>query len=270
MSVTRMHRLASVVLSSLLVSSIGGSQTFEVQQLRFDRVRQAREQKDSVMKALAGQQGLAYPVRSVFIRAFKREKLLELWGRNSPNDRFILIKTYPLAGFSGRLGPKRVEGDLQIPEGFYEIKGESSFNPHSDFHLSMLVDYPNESDRKLGVRARLGGEICVHGNNVTIGCLPITDEGIKEVYWFAVQAKSRGQARIPIHIFPARLDSTMMATLQQEYTGVKDTTGHELISFWQTLQPGYLWFEEHRTLPRVRAGRYRVGQLKSWMEDRLV
>jgi murein L,D-transpeptidase YafK len=38
-----------------------------------------------------------------------------------------------------------------------------------------------------------GGDIFLHGNCVTIGCLPITDEGIKEVYWLAVLARTTGQ-----------------------------------------------------------------------------
>jgi murein L,D-transpeptidase YafK len=227
-------------------------QTFEERQLRFARVQQARDEKDSTLRTLARERGLAYPVQSIFIRAFKRERILEIWGQNRTTEKFVLLKSYPLAGFSGTLGPKRVEGDLQIPEGFYAIKGEASFNPQSNFHLSMLVNYPNDSDRKLGVRTRLGGEICVHGSDVTIGCLPITDDGIKEVYWLGVQAMSRGQDRIPIHIFPARLDSAMMATLEKQYAGQKDTTGHDLVAFWKSLRPGYQWFEDCRTLPTIQ------------------
>jgi murein L,D-transpeptidase YafK len=244
-----------LMITALLAGAISlHGQTFEEGQLRFARVQQARAEKDSTLKAFTSEKGLAYPVQSVFMRAFKRERILEIWGRNRATDRFVFLKSYPLAGFSGTLGPKRMEGDLQIPEGFYEIRGENSFNPLSDYHLSMLVDYPNESDRKLGVQSKLGGEICVHGKNVTIGCLPITDDGIKEVYWLAVQAASRGQDRIPIHIFPARLDSATMVALEQEYAGVKDTTGHELVPFWRNLQPGYAWFEQHRALPKVRVG----------------
>jgi murein L,D-transpeptidase YafK len=252
-----------LMITALLAGAISlHGQTFEEGQLRFARVQQARAEKDSTLKALASEKGLAYPVQSVFIRAFKRERILEIWGTNRTTEKFVLLKSYPLAGFSGKLGPKRMEGDLQIPEGFYEIRGETSFNPVSDYHLSMLVDYPNESDRMLGVRSRLGGEICVHGKDVTIGCLPITDDGIKEVYWLAVQAASRGQDRIPIHIFPARLDSAMMVTLEQESKGWKDTTGHDIISFWRSLQPGSLWFRKNSTLPRVRVrpdGSYSIG-----------
>jgi len=43
---------------------------------------------------------------------------------------------------SGKLGPKRQQGDMQIPEGFYHISG---FNPASNFYLSLRINYPNPS-----------------------------------------------------------------------------------------------------------------------------
>jgi len=42
------------------------------------------------------------------------------------------------------------------------------------------VSYPNAADRVLGFRQNPGGDIFLHGNCVTIGCIPITDEGIRK------------------------------------------------------------------------------------------
>ena len=39
---------------------------------------------------------------------------------------------------------------------------------------------PNAADRILGERGRLGGDIFIHGSCVTIGCVPIEDDGIEE------------------------------------------------------------------------------------------
>jgi hypothetical protein len=104
---------------------------------------------------------------------------------------------------AGELGPKRKQGDNQTPEGFYAI---SYFNPRSDFHLSLHIDYPNRRDRAAGADGvKLGGDIFIHGGCLSEGCLAITDEGIRELYWLAVEARSVGQRRIPVHIFPARL-----------------------------------------------------------------
>lgn len=244
--------LVGIFMLPMLVPVPAASQSFEARQLRYERVREAKAEKDSALNEFVLGKGLKYPLRDIFIRAFKRERIVELWARDGQRQLYVHVKTFALSAFSGELGPKRVEGDMQIPEGFYTIDGENSFNPLSNFHLSMLVDYPNASDRIRGVRKNLGGEICVHGNRVTIGCLPITDDGIKELYWIAVCARSNGQGGIPIHIFPARLDSAGMEVLRMEYAGVKDRTGHDLVSFWENLQKGYSWFEERRLLPRVR------------------
>jgi murein L,D-transpeptidase YafK len=58
------------------------------------------------------------------------------------------------------------------------------FNPQSNFYLSLHVSYPNAADRVLGSKQNLGGDIFLHGNCVTTGCILITDGGIKEVYWW--------------------------------------------------------------------------------------
>ena len=71
---------------------------------------------------------------------------------------------------------------MQMPEGFYKI---SAFNPNSRFHLSLRVDYPNDEDRKHGKadgRKNLGGDIMIHGSNVSIGCLAMGDDEIEEIF----------------------------------------------------------------------------------------
>lgn len=93
-----------------------------------------------------------------------------------------MIKSYPFTGFSGGLGPKLREGDGQIPEGVYAIE---YLNPNSQFHLSVKLDYPNLFDKAKGRadgRDRLGLDIFIHGGSATIGCIPIGDAGIEEVF----------------------------------------------------------------------------------------
>ena len=69
----------------------------------------------------------------------------------------------------------------------------------------MRVDYPNQSDRILGHLGNLGGDIYVHGECVTIGCIPLQNEPIKEIYWLSVLTKGEG-GQIPIHIFPFKME----------------------------------------------------------------
>jgi len=87
-------------------------------------------------------------------------------------NTYTLVKNYPICATSGLLSPKRRFGDEQVPEGF---------NPQSNFQLSLHVSYPNAADRISGSKQNLG-DIFLDGNCVTIGCIPITDDEIKEVY----------------------------------------------------------------------------------------
>lgn len=240
-----MKQYLIIILLPIMILSCqsGETVTFKDKQRLYPRVRAAMSEKDNILRKHFEKRGLKYPPQNIFIRAFKHEKVLEVWTFSSSDSIYKKVKDYPICRTSGRLGPKRREGDLQIPEGFYYI---DRFNPKSNFYLSLGINYPNRSDKILGVKDNLGGDIFLHGGCVTIGCIPITDEYIKEVYWLAVQAKSNGQVKIPVHIFPTKLDNDSMIRLK------KTTSTHEkFLKFWKNLQSGYQWFETHRTLPKI-------------------
>jgi murein L,D-transpeptidase YafK len=253
-----MHSRLLLILVSILIGLAiqrSSAQSFRARQLSYSRVRAAVAEKESLIKDMFRRKRIDFPPARVFIRAFKRERLLELWASNSKEDRFELIKQYSFCAISGRLGPKRREGDGQIPEGFYHV---DRFNPLSNFHLSLGINYPNRSDRILGGANRLGGDIFIHGGCATIGCVPITDDGIKELYLIAVEARSAGQSAIPVHIFPASLDEAGMKLLQGEHGGDRG-----LIGFWQNLKVGFDFFESDRRLPSVSVdsrGKYTFGR----------
>ena len=116
---------------------------------------------------------------SLSIIVFKKERIVEVHAPGWAEPR-----KYNMTGFSGRLGPKLCEGDRQIPEGIYGIE---YLNPNSRFHLSLRVSYPNEFDRKRAIqdgRTDLGGDIMIHGGHATIGCIPIGDDAIEELFYF--------------------------------------------------------------------------------------
>jgi len=240
-----------------MVSALNaGPNTFKEDQLRFKRVRIAVQDKEEVLKTLFTQKALPYPPREIFIRAFKEEKVLELWARSALDKPFVLLKAFDICSLSGGLGPKRRQGDLQVPEGFYVI---DKFNPASAFYLSLSIDYPNASDRILSDPVSPGGEIYIHGSCVTIGCMPLTDDKIKEVYLLAVEAKSGGQDKIPVHIFPARLNQANMSILKDRLarsdfsirSWKKEPQGQveDLMAFWQNLKEGYDLFEQNKIVP---------------------
>lgn len=218
---------------------------------REDRVATARTEKDSVLRAMFKAKKISYPPSSLFFRVFKSEGDFEVWVRPKAQGSYHLLKTYKICAQSGEPGPKRQEGDLQVPEGFYVV---NDFNPQSQFYLSMGINYPNASDRVLGVKGKLGSAIYIHGDCVTLGCMPLTDDAIKEVYWLAWQVHQKEQAKIPVHIFPARLDAKKFAALKKTFS-----SNPALVSFWENLKEGYDMFETASQLFTVsvdKSGKY--------------
>jgi murein L,D-transpeptidase YafK len=228
--------------------------SFREAQWKFPRVRAAAKEKDQVMKRKVEAKNIVYPPRAILLRAFKKEAQLELWAANSEKEPYTLIETYAICATSGTPGPKRRFGDYQVPEGFYLLDW---FNPQSNFFLSMHINYPNAADRILKTNANAGGDIFLHGNCASIGCIPITDDGIKEVYWLAVLAKTAGLGEIPIEIYPARLSDAGYKALAKEH---RDQP--EMNAFWGNLKEGFDWFEKTHRPPRIQVrgdGRYSFG-----------
>lgn len=241
-----MHVPAALAVAlSLVAATSTASRSFEEAQRTFPRVRAAFEKREATLRRRFADAGASFPPTSIYLRAFKREAELELWAETS-SGRYARVDRYPICAPSGTLGPKHREGDRQVPEGFYRI---AHFNPSSSFHLSLGIDYPNVLDRRRGER-HPGGAIYLHGDCVTVGCIPVTDARIEELYVAAVLARSAGQASIPVHVFPARLDDDGMAALERDYRG-----SPELLRFWRNLKDGFDRFERSLRPPRVDVGR---------------
>ncbi|MBC8136351.1 MAG: L,D-transpeptidase family protein [Fibrella sp.] len=161
--------------------------------------------------------GVSYPPNRVRLLAFKEEKSLEVWGANR-TGAFHRLATYPIRAASGTTGPKRREGDRQVPEGFYRL---TTLNPMSRFHVSIRVDYPNAADRAANpdVPVReLGGDIYVHGNAVSIGCLAMGDAAIEEIFCIVARAKTRDIWISPVDPRRANMPETEDANLDARYT----------------------------------------------------
>lgn len=224
---------------------VDSSQTFT---FNGDRVAQARHLVEADLSRDLSAQGLQWGA-PIFLRAFKSEQQLELWIQDS--SAFRLFRTYPICRVPGELGPKRKEGDLQVPEGLYWVE---VFNPKSSYHLSLGINYPNASDRILSDPKKPGGEIYIHGNCVSVGCIPLTDEKIREVYLLALEAKNAGQDQIPVHIFPCRMTAENRENLLARNQA-------SLLPFWDNLGEAYQFFEEKRVLPKyeveAESGRYK-------------
>ncbi|MEJ2503449.1 MAG: hypothetical protein P8177_09095 [Gemmatimonadota bacterium] len=228
-------------------------QAFLSHQLTYGRVVDARAASDGRLRSLFRKRGVEYPAKEIYMRVFKHERVLELWARSSGTGPFALIKEYPVCALPGQLGPKHRMGDFQVPEGFYYI---DEFNPRSAYELSLRISYPNLADRMRREAVSLGGDIYVHGGCETVGCIPIEDANIQEVYWLATQAMGAGQPVIPIHIFPSRMDDRTLRWLERTFEPEP-----RLRDFWLNLAEGYAFFEETRRVPWITVsaeGRYSV------------
>ncbi|MDR3403216.1 MAG: L,D-transpeptidase family protein [Chthoniobacter sp.] len=219
-----------------------------------DRVAVARQQHEAAIRQKYHAVAVQYP-GEIFIRWLKREEMVELWARDGAR-RFRRVASYPILASSGLPGPKRREGDKQVPEGFYEI---DRFNPKSLFHLSLGLNYPNAADRVLSDREHPGGDIFIHGSNVSIGCAPLGDDAIEELYLAALDAHDQGQMRIQVHVFPDRMSGPEW----ERYAAGEIARRPELAAFWAQLRPGFEYFEQRRTLPVITVeqdGRYVLGK----------
>lgn len=204
--------------------------------------------QEASWEALLQKKDLTDQPFSLFLRVFKHEDVIEAWVKSDTAKVYQLLKSFPVCRKSGDLGPKRQQGDLQVPEGVYYV---DRFNPNSSYHLSLGLNYPNASDKKRGHPTTPGGDIFIHGDCVSVGCLPITNPLIEELYSLAEKAKTY-EHPIAVHIFPFRMDAEHAASLSQ---------GSTHLAFWKELRPIYQFFEDNQVLPIISVspqGEYEV------------
>lgn len=241
-----------ILLVLLAFMSITPPTDFFERQLKFPRVAKAYAQKRVIIESLLSSNNIQKDNFDLFIRAFKHEQKLEAWVKNKNKDTYKLLKTYPFTAVSGLSGPKRRSGDLQIPEGVYSV---TTFNPQSNYHLSFKINYPNKSDLFFADPENPGGDIYIHGSNVTVGCIPLGDSNIEELYLIAAKARGAGGV-IPVHIFPVQLNDTNFKQLLIEHKDNKALT-----DFWTNLKPVYEVFDKANSLPEINIdgkGRYQI------------
>jgi len=217
------------------------------------RVEIARSENENSLRKLLNKKDIDYEQCEIYLRAFKLEEELQVWAKNVSDDSFTFIKSYNFCTNSGKLGPKRREGDLQIPEGSYHI---NRFNPQSRFYLSLGLNYPNTSDLYFADKTRPGSDIFIHGACVSLGCIAITDDKIKELYTLASQAQSNGQTMIRTDIFPIQFDNEISVTQLHELADYQSNK-----AFWENLEEVFFDFENTKKLREIQVnekGRYEL------------
>ena len=172
----------------------------------------------------------------IFIRIFKEESQMEIW-KQQDDGRFALLKSYSICKWSGKLGPKKQEGDRQAPEGFYTVT-RAQMNPDSNYYLSFNIGYPNAYDRSLG---RTGSNLMVHGACSSSGCYSMTDEDAGEIFRLARDAFRGGQRAFEIQAFPFRMTPENLAKHRDDPN----------MDFWRMLKVGSDSFDLTHVPPKV-------------------
>jgi murein L,D-transpeptidase YafK len=219
-------------------------ESYRDKQMRNTRVREAYAAKEKIVTRDLAAHAISRDSLRIYLRAFKTEKKVELWAKNSCDSVFTLVKEFTICDLSGDVGAKRRSHDLQVPEGFYHIAG---LNPYSKYYLSMRVNYPNASDSIRGFRRHLGNNIFVHGSCISSGCLAMTDDRIRELYVYCVEAYNAGQEEIGLTIFPARLSDETYDKFLTWYVRYKDD-----VKLWGDLKKSYDLFNKSRKPPVVK------------------
>jgi murein L,D-transpeptidase YafK len=197
----------------------------------------ARSQQPISSATLAEMEKLdTTPSSPTVIRTYKKEAELEIWKMKS-NGEYALLKTYPMCRWSGQLGPKKREGDMQVPEGFYSI-APGQMNPNSHYYLAFNVGYPNAYDRAYG---RTGGNVMVHGVCSSAGCFSMTDEQVADIYAIARDSFRGGQREIQLQSYPFHMTAENMAKFRLDPN----------IAFWKNLKDGSDHFEVTKNEPSV-------------------
>lgn len=181
----------------------------------------------------------------VYLRLTKEPAVLTAYVADA-DGVYESFRSWPVCAYSGKLGPKLAEGDMQAPEGFYSV-APGQMNAASDYHLAFNLGFPNAYDRAQG---RTGSYLMVHGDCVSIGCYAMTNEAIEEIWTLMQASMEEGQRSVPVHIFPFPMTA---ANLQRH-------AGDPNAAFWRSLAPAWEAFETTGHVPAVRVsdGDYQI------------
>ena len=141
-------------------------------------------------------------------------------------------------------GPKTRHLDGKVPEGCYTLTWQ---NVWSDYYLGYLISYPEPADVVRRDHWQSGGgpggSIVLHGDQVTIGCIPVGNAAIEELYLLLNRNWSKATRYGRLRVFPCRFGPEKDRIL----TGYPS----RLVAFWDSLRPIYRYFHDHQQIPHV-------------------
>src|ERR1043165_3274841 len=108
--------VCGVAISGSAQNSVASYTSFIDYQKTFARPSEALKRKEDTLIRQFETKKLKWPARYIYIRSFKYDSQLEVWVKDEIKEPFKLFKTYRVCALAGTLGPKRLEGDYQVPE----------------------------------------------------------------------------------------------------------------------------------------------------------
>ncbi|EJF91552.1 L,D-transpeptidase family protein [Bartonella tamiae] len=226
-------KLRTAILASFLISAtalVGCQDSGKLPQIG----KATQELPKKVLNKMSAKNMEKYS--PILVRVFKEEDVVEVW-KQTRTGKYDLISTFDICKWSGKLGPKFMEGDRQAPEGFYTIR-PNQMNPNSRYYLAFNIGFPNAYDQ---VNGRTGQHLMVHGACSSAGCYSMTDENIAQIYAFGRDSFKGGQREFQLQAFPFRMTAENMARYRHDPN----------YQFWKMLKEGYDIFELTKKPPKV-------------------
>lgn len=198
---------------------------------------------------LVQNKNLDYRYIDILFIAYKSELTFQVWAKKKhQNSAYTFIESFTITNSTVAIpGPKSKLGDSLTPEGIYSVDFYSSFR-WSDFYLAFRISYPNKLDHLRrsywNSGGKPGGDINIHGCCVSIGCLPLGNPVIEEVFLLTRTNQNMG-SNVKIIIFPFHFDDTSVKI--KHYDIYRNNT--KLLEFWNSLEECHRFFKTYNKIP---------------------
>ncbi|MEJ5165908.1 MAG: L,D-transpeptidase, partial [Thermoanaerobaculia bacterium] len=134
-----------------------------------------------------------------------------------------VFKLYSVEFGKNPLSKKTKSGDLATPEGRYKITEKKGFG-RTKYYLALLLNYPNEEDKRrfeeakrkglIPKNSKIGGLIEIHGDgglgiDWTQGCVALSNEDMKDLYNLSFVG-------MPVYIIGSVGNNDVLSNLEEE------------------------------------------------------
>ena len=160
----------------------------------------------------------------------KEDKELVLYA-GRPGTPFQQISQYKILSNDVIAGPKRQFDDGRIPEGFYYI---NRYEDLDSGNYRFGINYPNISDRKFSLADDLGKDVYIQTVHDSSGSICLAPASMNELTTFLIIACKSGQRKIPVYIFPFRMEDERCRERLNEISA-----NTMQVVFWENMKSGY-------------------------------